>query len=82
MLKHNREMQSFLRSHQIEAIPKRIDKGSLRGTWRLYNFNIKWSLELAKKLNDLGFTDFDGKPLGQFSGNGGVFQVFVRVQRT
>lgn len=34
--------------------------------------------ELHNKLNQLGFTSFDGRPLDKFSGNGGVFSVFVR----
>ncbi len=78
MLAHNKQMQDFLRQNGIEAVPKRIDKGSLKGTWRLYNFKIDWSLDLASRLNGLGFTDFDGKPISQISGNGGRFSVFVR----
>jgi len=70
MLAHNKQMQDFLRHNGIKAIPKRIDKGSLQGTWRLYNLKMSWSLELASKLNGLGFTDFDGKPLDQTAGIG------------
>jgi len=78
MLAHNKQMQDFLRHNGIKAIPKRIDRGSMRGIWRLYNKNMKWSDELAIHLNSIGFVDFDGKPLGRFSGNGGRFCVFVR----
>lgn len=78
MLTHNKQMQDFLNTNGIEAIPKRIDKGSLQGTWRLYNKNMRWSDELAAHLNSLGFVDFDGKPLGQTAGNGGKFSVFIR----
>ncbi len=78
MLSHNKQMQDFLRANGIEAIPKWIDKGSLKRTWRLYNRKIKWSEELAAKLNSLGFVDYDGKSPGKLSGNGGIFSVFVR----
>ncbi len=88
MLEHNRKMQAYLASHGIYAIPKRIDSGSLKGTWRLYgkigdrdlgtrNFQPQ-TPELREKLTALGFTDFNGKPLSEFSGNGGLFSVFVR----
>ena len=83
MLTHNKQMQDFLKLNGIKAIPKRIDKGSLKGTWRLlgsphYHLCPAWTNELSTKLNNLGFVGFDGKPLGQFSGNGGKFCVFVR----
>ncbi len=83
MLVHNKQMQDFLRENGIKTIPKRIDKGSLKGTWRLsgsanYHSCPPWTDELRTKLNGLGFVDFNGKPLGQFSGNGGKFVVFVR----
>ncbi len=78
MLAHNKQMQDFLSQHGIEAIPKWITKGSLQRTWRLYNKKTKWSEELAAQLNGLGFVDYAGKPLGKFSGNGGMFCVFVR----
>lgn len=58
-------------------MPKRIHDGSLRRTWRLYNHEILWSEELAAKLNALGFSDFDGKPLHRHSGNGGLFSIFA-----
>lgn len=74
----NQRMQAFLAENGIDATPKYLPDGSLRGCWRLYNDAVSWSEELAGKLNALGFTDFDGKPLGRFSGNGGSFSVFVR----
>lgn len=74
----NLRMMQFLQSHGIDAIPKYIRDGSLRGTWRIYQRDGKWSQELADKFNELGFQDFDYSPLGEFSGNGGMFQVFVR----
>ena len=74
----NKRMQAFLKQHDIEATPKYISTGSLRGTWRLYNLKQLWNMELAQQLNELGFVDFNGRPLAQFSGNGGFFAVFVR----
>ncbi len=78
MLEHNKQMQDFLKANGIEAIPKCIPDGSLKRTWRLYNKKMKWSEELASQLNNLGFVDYAGKPLRRFSGNGGMFSVFVR----
>ena len=77
MLAHNKRMKDFLSNHGIKATPKYLNKGSLRGCWRLWG-QIKWDLDLANKLNSLGFVDFDGTPLERFSGNGGMFSVFVR----
>lgn len=74
----NVRMQEFLASHGIAAKAKYLFAGSMRGTWQLYNGQIQWTMELAEKLNALGFLDYDGKPLGQFSGNGGYFSVSVR----
>ena len=74
----NQKMQEFLKSNGIDAKAKYIPNGSLRGTWRLYNPVMKWTPELQNKLANLGFTDFDGRALNPYSGNGGVFSVFVR----
>ena len=74
----NARMADFLAANGIDATPRYLFDGSLRGCWRLYNPATPWSTDLAVKLNDLGFTDYDGKPLGEFSGNGGTFMVFVR----
>jgi len=78
MRPENKRMQVFLKQNGIKAIPKYIATGSLTRTWRLYNLKQLWSVELANKLNALGFVDLDGKPLAQYSGNGGLFSVFVR----
>jgi len=90
MRPENKRMQEFLRASGINAVPKYIFKGSLRGSWRLYgienkkdvggyglNKYQKWTLELAEKLTALGFRGLHG-PLGIYDGNGGVFSVFVR----
>lgn len=78
-LDKNKAMQAELRKNGIEASCKFLHKGSLKGRWSLYNPNIKWfgNKELQKKFTDLGFLDFDGKPLSDFSGNGGGFSVCV-----
>jgi len=75
----NQRMRDFLAQHGIRGVKvKYIWTGSLKRTWRLYNSSIRWSQEWADKLNALGFSDFDGDPLDQHSGNGGLFSVFVR----
>lgn len=71
-------MQQFLAQHGIDAIPKYIKDGSLRGSWMLYAKDAKWTMELADSLNAIGFTNLWHDPLGQYSGNGGLFSVFVR----
>lgn len=78
MRDENKEMKRWLESNDIYARVKLIRSGSLAGCWRLYNPKMFWSELLADKLNKLGFTDFDGKPLGIYSGNGGFFSVFAR----
>lgn len=70
-------MQEFLASHGIKAMPKYLWTGSLKHRWRLYDPETKWTKDLAQKLSSLGFTNFDGMPLREFSGNGGMFSVFV-----
>ena len=71
-------MQEFLAANGINAVPKWLPDGSLKHTWRLYNKAVAWTEDLAAKLNGLGFTNWDGKPLGAYDGNGGMFCCFVR----
>ena len=78
MLAHNKSMKDYLASKGIHCVPKRIDKGSLRGTWRLYKKGQHWTDSLCVGLTCLGFRDFDGRELSPRSGNGGHFSVFVR----
>jgi hypothetical protein len=78
----NQKIKNYLKKNGIIATPKFIDKGSLKGCIRLYhktgaNFDL-WTIELINKLTELGFEDFDCKELTKFSGNGGLFSVFVR----
>ena len=76
--KENLRMQKFLAGKGFRVRVKRIHDGSMKGVWRIYGPGQRWTEGLAEVLNKLGFTDFDGKPLGIYSGNGGAFQVFVR----
>jgi len=78
MRPENKRMRKFLADNGIEATPRRIHAGSLKGCWRIYNASVKWTAELADKINALGFKDLNGKPLSWVSGNGGVFSIFVR----
>lgn len=87
MRPENKRMQDFLKVNGIDAVPWYIFKGSMKGCWRIYgkhgkgfssDIMDKWTPELAEKLNGIGFRGFDGRPLGQFSGNGGMFMTFVR----
>ena len=87
MLDRNKTMQKYLKSHGINAIPKYIDSGSLRGSWRLVGRNgdgwhgyQRWTYKLISKLTIAGFCGLDGKPLDIYSGNGGVFSVFARMK--
>lgn len=87
MRPENKRMQAFLRANGIEAVPKYIATGSCKRTWRIYgktghgqsyeNYQ-RMTGELVQKLNDLGFTNMWGEPIGQYEGNGGLFHVFVR----
>ena len=74
----NIRMMEFLAKHGIKCAVKYIWNGSLRGTWRLYGKDQKWTPELMRKLTDLRFKGFDGRQLDEYSGNGGTFSVFVR----
>ena len=78
MRPENTAMKNFLAAHGIRATPRYEWKGSMRGTWYLYDGDTRWTDELCAKLTALGFADFDGKPLGRFAGNGGSFSVSVR----
>ena len=80
MLDRNMRMKNWLKDNGIIAIPKYIDAGSMRGCWRIYGLGSWWGNEdLQKKFRDLGFVDFDGDPLDNYSGNGGLFSIFPRM---
>ncbi|MDD5530927.1 MAG: hypothetical protein PHX21_12990 [bacterium] len=74
----NELMKVFLHKNGIECTPRFTWTGSMKGTWRLYNKTMRWTSELIKKFTSLGFVDFDGRPLNQYSGNGGHFHIDVR----
>ncbi len=78
MRRENKRMQDFLAANGVTAVPKYLAAGSLKGCWRLYNGQQKWSEELRQKLIRLGFAGFDGAEISRFAGNGGLFSVFVR----
>ena len=79
MKPENKRMKEFLMANGFaRVIPKYLASGSLKRCWRLYDKYQKWSLDIAKRLNDLGFMNFTGKPLDIYDGNGGMFSVFVR----
>lgn len=78
MRPENQAMKDYLERHGIKARVKYIRKGSLKGCWSLYAPGVKWTEDLAKELAGLGFRDFDGRPLGKYSGNGGVFSIHAR----
>lgn len=74
----NQRMKNFLAENGIDCKVKYTWDGSMKGTWYLYGKGQKWTEELREKLTALRFMDFDNKPLGQWSGNGGTFSVSVR----
>ena len=78
MRPENKRMQDFLRLHGIEARVKYMSKGSIRGCWRLYHPQSRWTQEIEGTLTSLGFVNLHGQPLGPYSGNGGMFSVLVR----
>lgn len=80
MKAHNLNMKELLKANGIDASVKLIEKGSLKGSWRLYNKDVTWygNKALQSKLTELGFLGYFGKPLNDFEGNGGVFMVFLR----
>ena len=74
----NRAMQDWLKTQGIEAQAKYFWTGSTKHSWRLSAKDRRWTQADADKLNSLGFTQAcDGKPLNQYSGNGGYWCVFV-----
>jgi hypothetical protein len=89
MTPENQKMKDYLKENGVDAMPKFLWKGSMKGCWRLYKHTkeknghytyVNWwnNFGLQNKLAELGFTDFRGQPLNNFSGNGGVFSIFAR----
>ena len=74
-------MQKMLADNGIKCRVKFINKGSMRGTFRLYDPKTTWygNAELQQKIISLGFQpSCPAYPIGDFSGNGGAFSVFLR----
>jgi hypothetical protein len=83
MLEINKKMRAFLKTNGIDAMPKYLDKGSMKGCWRIYGEGKWWGNKpLIDKMTKLGFVDFDGQPLSDYSGNGGMFSIFPRFRGT
>ena len=79
MLPQNKNMTEFLKKNGIITTKvKLITTGSMKGCWSLYGKDQKWTKELIVKLTELGFRDFQNRPFTEWSGNGGMFSVFVR----
>ena len=86
----NKAMQAFLRPYFPRVVVKYMEKGSLRGSYRLYSRPRggefadydKWTPEVYERLNSLGFRNLWGSPLDRFDGNGGLFSVNVRKPKS
>lgn len=77
----NARLLAFLAPHFPEINDlrvKRIRDGSLKGSWRVYAPNVRWSEAYAQKFIDLGFLNLWGDPDLKHAGNGGLFSIFVR----
>ena len=74
----NKNMKKFMLKNRIKTTSIRYNfAGSMKGTWNIYGRSQKWTPELIKKFTDLKFTDFDGRPLSKYSGNGDSFSISV-----
>lgn len=90
MRPENKNMVEFLKANGIKADVKYIWDGSLKQTWRLtmrkapgfkVSFEEKWgqfTLDIRKKLAELGFRDDDGKPIDSDPFYGSTTCLFVR----
>lgn len=79
MRPENKAMQKYLADNGVKCRVKYIAEGSLKGTWRLADSKQAWTPYLRTKLIGLEFKGYDGGELHEYSGNGGMFMVFVRV---
>ncbi len=77
MKPENKNAQAFLLHHGIKARAKYYPAGSVRG-WRFADSETKWTPALREKFTALGFTSYNGEPLHEYSGNGGVLCIFCR----
>jgi hypothetical protein len=80
MTPQNKAMRLLLKTNGIDAMPKYLATGSMKGCWRIYGKGDWWdNTELQNKIINMGFRGFDGQPLSKFSGNGGMFSIFARL---
>ena len=80
MRRDNAAMAAYLAGHGLPGVrAKYISTGMLRGSWLLSKPRSRWTAELARKLNGLGFSDLDGQPLTERNCDGERFFVFVRA---
>ena len=75
----NKRMQSELATQGIKARVRYIWRGSMRDTWRIWGKGQTWydNTSLQNTIRAMGFRDFDGSLLDNYSGDGG-FYIFVR----
>ncbi len=81
MRPENQKMKEYLSANGIECNPKYLFDGSMKKTWRFYHATTKWwdNTDLQSKFKELGFKDWAGQEITNFSGNGGAFSVFFRA---
>lgn len=66
----NKRMEAFISDILPGAAVKFTWSGSIKGCWRVYKSNAKWTEELIAAFTEKGFSDFDGQPLRAYSNNG------------
>jgi len=76
---NTKAVHQHLLANNIKCNVKYIAKGSMKNTYRLWNRDRGWNVELANQLNSLGFRGFDHQSLHEFSSNGSQMCVFVCV---
>lgn len=74
----NKRMMAFLRHYGIRAKARYTPTGSMKGTWNIWDLETKWEPGIRAMFGALGFMDYDGQPLKEWSGNGGRLSLSVR----
>ena len=78
----NKIMKDYLLRNDVNVkTVKHIKTGSMRNTIYLYAPGQEWTKDLRDKLTYLNFNDFEGKPLGLYSGNGKRFCLNVTFRK-
>jgi len=79
MRPENKRMAEFLQIHGIKCNAKYIQTGSMAGCWRLWAKREVWGDDVKKKLDSLGFRDYDMNPLDYLAAEqDGSSCIFVR----